>query len=360
MAAHWNLYYVFLKDRQAHPMPHKCAHRMRRMLMRRYALSYKSENLKNGSTERTEKMEKNKMVEIVVRAQKGDSEALNRLFNAYYNDVYYFAIKTVKDAELACDITQEAFVEVINTLPSLRDPGVFEPWLRGIAYHQCTRYFKKKKDVLVDEGEDGSSVFDTLQEERTEFIPEQNLDQQDFRNTVMAMIDSLSEEQRAAVLMYYFDELPVKTIAGIQGVSESAVKSRLAYARKAIKHSVEDYEKKNNVRLHSVAILPLLLWLYSGTVQPMSGSKAAAVAANVSRATGTRISADIAVQNTAAGKKAVTAAVKKSGMDTAIKWLLCSVGIVAVSVAAMIIIVSNNKSNAKKTAPKNPERQLLP
>ena len=46
MAVHWNLYYVFLKDRQAHSMPHKCAHRMRRMLMRRYALSYKSENLK--------------------------------------------------------------------------------------------------------------------------------------------------------------------------------------------------------------------------------------------------------------------------------------------------------------------------
>ena len=34
------------------------------------------------------------------------------LFNAFYNDVYYFALKTVKDGDLACDITQEAFVEI--------------------------------------------------------------------------------------------------------------------------------------------------------------------------------------------------------------------------------------------------------
>ena len=47
-------------------------------------------------------------------------------------------------------------------------------------------------------------------------------------------------------MMYYFDEMSVKQIAEIQGVSEGTVKSRLNYARKAIKKSVESYEKKNN------------------------------------------------------------------------------------------------------------------
>lgn len=287
-------------------------------------------------------MNQTKTNEMVIRAQKGDSEALNQLFNAYYNDVYYFAFKTVKDEELACDITQETFVEVINTLKVLRDPGVFVPWLRGITYHQCTRYFKKKKDVLVDEAEDGSTVFDTVQEERTEFIPHENLDRQDFRNTVMAMIDSLSEEQRAAILMYYFDELSVKTIANIQGVSESAVKSRLAYARKAIKHSVEDYEKKNNIRLHSVAILPLLLWLLAGAKQPMSGKQAAAVAAGVSRATGKKVK----VSTATAGKKKVAGG-KKAGMGAGMKAALCVLGVGVVAAAATAIIISNAGKNDK-------------
>ena len=290
-------------------------------------------------------MDQTKTKEMVIRAQKGDNEALNQLFNAYYNDVYYFALKTVKDEALACDITQETFVEVINTLKILRDPGVFAPWLRGITYHQCTRYFKKKKDVLVDEEEDGSTVFDTVQEERTEFIPHENLDQQDFRNTIMAMIDALSEEQRAAILMYYFDEMSVKTIANIQGVSESAVKSRLAYARKEIKRSVEDYEKKNNIRLHSVAILPLLLWLFAGAKQAMSGKQAAAVAAGVSRATGKKVKVASA-QTAAAGKKKATG-VKKAGMGAGMKAAICVLGVGVVAAAATAIIISNTGKNDK-------------
>lgn len=116
-------------------------------------------------------MEREELIRTVTAAQNGDSEALNTLFNTFYNDVYYFALKTVKDDDLACDITQETFVEIINTLGNLEEPVAFVTWMKKITYHQCTRYFKKKKDVLVDEDEDGNTIFDTLTEERAEFIP---------------------------------------------------------------------------------------------------------------------------------------------------------------------------------------------
>ena len=92
-------------------------------------------------------MEKEKLVQTVKLAQKGDSDALNELFNAFYNDVYYFALKNVKDEDLACDITQETFVEIIDTLGKLKEPAAFITWMKQITYHQCTRYFKKKKEV---------------------------------------------------------------------------------------------------------------------------------------------------------------------------------------------------------------------
>jgi len=44
-------------------------------------------------------MEKEKLIKTVKLAQKGDSDALNELFNAFYNDVYYFALKNVKDED---------------------------------------------------------------------------------------------------------------------------------------------------------------------------------------------------------------------------------------------------------------------
>lgn len=51
---------------------------------------------------------------LVTNAQNGYNDAINELFNAFYNDLYYFALKTVKNDELALDITQEAFVEIIG------------------------------------------------------------------------------------------------------------------------------------------------------------------------------------------------------------------------------------------------------
>ena len=57
---------------------------------------------------------KKELIELVKAAQNGEEGALNELFNAYYNDIYYFALKTVKDENLAYDITQETFIEIIN------------------------------------------------------------------------------------------------------------------------------------------------------------------------------------------------------------------------------------------------------
>lgn len=213
-------------------------------------------------------MEKEKLICLVRRAQAGEPEAMDALFAAYYNDVYYFALKTVKDSDIACDITQDTFLEVLRNIGQLNEPAAFAAWMKQIAYHQCTRYFSKKKEVLVEEDEDGNTIFDTLADESEGSVPSEVVEQEEFRQTILAMIDELTEEQRAAVMLYYFDELTVGQIARIQGVSEGTVKSRLNYARKAIKKSVESYEQKHNIKLHSFALLPLLLLLFGKELMP--------------------------------------------------------------------------------------------
>ncbi len=264
-------------------------------------------------------MEREKLIATVSAAQNGDGDALNELFNAFYNDVYYFALKTVKDDDLACDITQETFVEIINTIGDLHEPAAFVKWMKQITYHQCTRYFKKKKDILVDEDEEGNTVFDTLKEEKAEFIPDEALDQQDFRDTILAMLDELSEEQRSATMLYYYDEMSVKQIAEIQNVSEGTVKSRLNYARKSIKSSVETYEKKNGVKLHCAGVLPLMLWLLSQTgKETMPAAAANAVAGGVTAATGVAVSAAASAGGAAVATAAV-ATTTASGVGIAAK-----------------------------------------
>ncbi len=207
-------------------------------------------------------MEKEKLVELVCAAQNGEDNAATALYDAFQKDLYYHIYKTVNDPHLAEDLLQDAFIEILETIKNLKEPAAFLSWSKQIAYHKCTAYFKRRKDILADENEDGLSIFDTIEEDNAEFIPDEALDKADLKQTIHSMIDELPEEQRSALMLRYFDEISVKEIAEIQGVTEGTVKSRLNYGRKAIKEAVEGYEKKHGVKLRCAGVIPLLLWLF--------------------------------------------------------------------------------------------------
>ena len=289
-------------------------------------------------------MEKEKLVSLVSAAQNGDNDAMNELFNAFYNDFYYFALKTVKNDELALDITQETFVEIINTLGNLKEPAAFVTWAKQITYHQCTRYFKKKKDVLVDEDEDGNTIFDTLKEDKAEFVPDEALDKADFKKTVMAILDELSEEQRSAVMMYYFDEMSVRQIAEIQGVSEGTVKSRLNYARKAIKNSVEEYEKKHNIKLHAIPFFPFFKWIFEGAFEGgMPVTSAEIVAEGITTATGTAIT--VSATGTTATAVGIGAKIAAMPLITKIIAGIVAAAIVVGGTVTAVLLSDDNKDD---------------
>ncbi len=255
-----------------------------------------------------------KITDLVILAQNGDQGALNSLFNATYNDIYYFALKTVKDENLACDVTQDTFVEIIKHINELKEPNAFMGWAKKIAYSRCTRFFAKKKEVLVEEDEDGNSIFDTVAEEKEEFIPDAALEQTEFKLAIHGILNELSEEQRSAIMMYYFDEMSVREIAEIQMVSEGTVKSRLNYARKAIKDGVEDYEKKHNVKLHAIPFFPFFDWLFKGESEGAGASQMPLAASNIQAATGVPLQA---AGSAAAGTASVAAAEASAAGATA-------------------------------------------
>lgn len=272
------------------------------------------------------------LTELVQKAQQLDPDAMNTLFEECRDPIYYFALKTVQDADAAEDVTQEAMIDIFRNLEKLKDPVAFQAWSREITYRQCLRYIKKTPEVLVSEDEDGHSVFDTLEEENADFIPDAAMESKEFQKTIRDMIDTLPVEQRTALLLYHFDNLSVKEIAQIQGVPENTVKSRLMYARKAIKASVESYEKKNGVKLHSFAVLPFIAWILVQDVAAtaMPATATAAVATGVTAATGITLSASSGAAASATVATA-TATAAKAAIPLAAK---IAAGVAAVGVAA--------------------------
>ena len=59
------------------------------------------------------------------------------------------------------------------------------------------------------------------------------------------MVDRLPEEQRTAVVLFYFDQCSVGAIASAMGCSENTVKSRLHYGRKALRRQTEELRQED-------------------------------------------------------------------------------------------------------------------
>ena len=204
-------------------------------------------------------MAKKDLTQLVIAAQGGDGQALSDLFEESYQSLLHYAAETVKNTDLAEDITQEACLEIMNHLQDLREPKAFVIWARRITYHQCTKHFRETKEVTIDTNEDGESLFDQIVDESEGSLPEQVQLDKEFQATMHALLDELPAHQRTALMMHYYERIPIKQIAEIEDEKEATIKSRLFQGRRAMEAKIEAYEKKTGVRLHSFVPLPLLL-----------------------------------------------------------------------------------------------------
>lgn len=295
-------------------------------------------------------MNKSDLIKTVKAAQNNDNKAIEKLFKEYNQQVYYSALLIVKNEELAKDITQETFITVIKKIRELEFPEAFPSWIKKVAHSKCSDYYKKKEvvhetTVSTDE-DDEFDIFESIEEDDSEFIPDQSLDKEDLKRIILDILNELPDVQRSAIFMRYYEEMSVKEIAEIQGVSEGTVMSRLNYGRKAIAKAVEEYEKENEVKLHVFPFLPLFHWIFEGTKNQASAEIIEGIASGVSTATGVTIS------GTTAGGTAIVATtsvmVAKIGTIPLVAKIAIP-AIVSVAILTPVIIKSTNSQPTNQT-----------
>jgi RNA polymerase sigma factor (sigma-70 family) len=117
------------------------------------------------------------------------------------------------------DAMQETFIAVLRNLGSLREPAAFHGWVRRIAVRESIRVARGGREDPVDPG-----LFSS-----TTIAPVDVATVLDVRSTLA----SLAPEQRAILVLRDLDGLSEAEAAGLLGVAEGTVKSRLHRARSA-------------------------------------------------------------------------------------------------------------------------------
>ncbi|MEE8346418.1 MAG: RNA polymerase sigma factor, partial [Dehalococcoidia bacterium] len=70
---------------------------------------------------------------LVASASAGDQDAIGELYNRYFDRVYDFVHRLMRDADEAADVVQEVFVKAMSSMSSLIKSDRFRSWLFSIA-----------------------------------------------------------------------------------------------------------------------------------------------------------------------------------------------------------------------------------
>lgn len=144
---------------------------------------------------------------------------------------YRVAYSYTKNKEDALDIVQESVYKGLKSVASLREERFMATWFYRILINTSITYYKKTKEVDIA----------AVQEEGYT-SPYQSAEYMDLYHA----IDQLGAEDRALIILRYFEDLKFKDISKIMSLNESTIKTRLykvlAYLRTELACEVNDDE----------------------------------------------------------------------------------------------------------------------
>ena len=172
----------------------------------------------------------------VREARAGEPEAWETLLARYRLPLYAYVFELVHHEQTALDVVQESFINAARHIHSLREDGKFGSWLFNIAHQKCIQQWRKQRPSEVP--------IDPLEEDcpDREPGPEELLIRKEQEETFMKALDQLALPHRAVVLLHCIEEFPLEEIARITGTQLGTVKSRLHYARRALRKILEENE----------------------------------------------------------------------------------------------------------------------
>ena len=169
----------------------------------------------------------------VSEARAGFAEAWDTLFQRYQLPLYVYVFEMVHDEQASLDIVQETFTSAVRHLAGLRDDAKFGSWLFGIAHQKCIQLWRKqnREHFLLEEVAGAPLEFDEG--------PLEVLLRQEQEAEFMELLNQLPMLQRSVLLLHFVEDFSLEEIALVTGVSVGTVKSRMHYAKKALRKILE-------------------------------------------------------------------------------------------------------------------------
>ncbi len=175
-----------------------------------------------GHTQRVEHDPAPSDQDLINAAARGDAAAFEALYRRHRNWIFALAWRFTQDADLAADVTQEAFAYLIRRLPSLTLTAKLTTLLYPVVKHESRTALRKRRRMSVNvPGPVTNSA-----------APDA-----DLARTIRAAVDALGDSHAEIVLLRYVHDMELHDIAEALSLPLGTVKSRLHRAHETLKQS---------------------------------------------------------------------------------------------------------------------------
>ncbi|MES9995959.1 sigma-70 family RNA polymerase sigma factor [Desulfovibrio aminophilus] len=173
--------------------------------------------------------------DLIRKTLAGNTAAFGLLVARYQRPVYNLMLRAVKSADTAADLAQDTFIRAYENLERFRPGARFFSWLYAIGLNRARDWLRAsrgRREAAPEELESVAACGDggTQQDELVALLD---------RRRVGRALEALPLEQREALVLHYREELPLKEVAQILGISLSAAKMRVSRGLERLRRTLE-------------------------------------------------------------------------------------------------------------------------
>lgn len=171
---------------------------------------------------------------LVLKCRRGDSAAWREVVDRYQPRLFYFIRRLVDQERDAWDVLQQTWLAAIDGIGDLKQPRALRTWLYRIARNQSAARLRKSGREAI--GGDLENLDDLPQPDPE---PEEEHWPADAPGRLHECLGRLSLPHREVLTLHFLEDLSVEEVATITGVPAGTVKSRLYYAKRALRDALE-------------------------------------------------------------------------------------------------------------------------
>lgn len=180
--------------------------------------------------------------ELLLRVEGGDDRAFRELFARYAAIANALAFRLVRQAQVAEEIVQEAFLAVWRNPERYdRTRGSVRSWLLGTVHHRAVDAVRREQ-AQRRRAEQAAAVAPAVEEDPVDDVVAA-IDLPRDRRLVRRALSELPDEQRDVIRRMYFEGLSQSQIAERTGLPLGTVKSRTLLGMRRLRASLEGLER---------------------------------------------------------------------------------------------------------------------